>query len=579
MNKRVKQQHSETVPKLHWTYVLPVCLAATFVVEVISGTYLWLHYSPSAYTAWESVWHIENQISGGQFCRNLHHFSTDLTIFLIGAWLLQLAVLSWKTAPRKVPLWVSLACVVLLLALARTGEVLPWDQKAYSGAHVVANIVGSIPILGENLKLVIMGGAEPGHFTLTRFTVLHCFLLPLLLLTATSLLFLVKSKTTVTQSIRRQLPAITITTAGTVLCLGMYSLMNDTSLGSPADQTGTSPIARPAWYFLPLFELLRHVPVAIGAYLIPTATLILLGMLPWIGKNKLGRAFGSIFAIGVLGSACWLGLSAYAKDMQDIRYQSAKVMEKKRVERLNELICRNGIPPAGAAEMAERDPLLRGPRLFAEHCSGCHNHAYIPAGLTTAKTSAPDLTQFANREWVSAILDLELFQSAAFFGNTKFKDGKMARKVLPKISDAPHEDLQAIVAALSAEAALPYQREIDRRDEKLIQHGKNLLTAEYGCTDCHQYYDITDIDEATALDLTGYGTSEWLQAFISNPKSARFYGNKNDSMPTFHQGSLTTEEIELLSAWLRREWSGASGFSSNADATKTFSQTSMIHMP
>ena len=61
--------------------------------------------------------------------------------------------------------------------------------------------------------------------------------------------------------------------------------------------------------------------------------------------------------------------------------------------------------------------------------------------------------------------------------------------------------------------------------------------------------------ENTAPDLTGYGSKDWLVAFIGNPGHERFYGSRNDRMPAFgEEKQLTPQEISLVADWLRGEW-------------------------
>ena len=120
----------------------------------------------------------------------------------------------------------------------------------------------------------------------------------------------------------------------------------------------------------------------------------------------------------------------------------------------------------------------------------------------------------------------------------------------PDISIA---DLKKAIAALSAEAKLKSQAGPDKLDTELIKQGRALITGDFACTDCHSF-GKKDPD-ATAPDLTGYGSKAWLVRFIGNPAHADFYGKRNDRMPAFGaDGRLTAEEIGLLVDWLRGEW-------------------------
>jgi ubiquinol-cytochrome c reductase cytochrome b subunit len=136
------------------------------------------------------------------------------------------------------------------------------------------------------------------------------------------------------------------------------------------------------------------------------------------------------------------------------------------------------------------------------------------------------------------------------------KDGKMVKFVKEDIStfdDELKKVLQNAIVALSAEARLTSQETIDQRDEEVIQTGSEALVGlELGCIDCHTFHDE---GEESAPDLTGYGSREWLMAFISNPEHERFYGDRNDRMPAFgEEKSLTAQEIGLVADWLRGEW-------------------------
>ena len=107
--------------------------------------------------------------------------------------------------------------------------------------------------------------------------------------------------------------------------------------------------------------------------------------------------------------------------------------------------------------------------------------------------------------------------------------------------------------AVSAEAQLPGQAKADINDAAFIEEGRQLIRSEkMRCTECHQFRK-TD-EDATAPDLTGWGSREWITGIIKNPAHARFYGKRNDRMPAFgEEGSLDDHQIELLVKWLRND--------------------------
>ena len=108
-----------------------------------------------------------------------------------------------------------------------------------------------------------------------------------------------------------------------------------------------------------------------------------------------------------------------------------------------------------------------------------------------------------------------------------------------------------MLIALSAEAQLKSQRAMDKRDTALIAAGTAMLRDPKGCAECHSFHDAGK----GSPDLTGYGSREWLHAFISDPAHARFFGENNDRMPSYiPEKSLSEKEIGLVADWLRGEW-------------------------
>jgi ubiquinol-cytochrome c reductase cytochrome b subunit len=162
-----------------------------------------------------------------------------------------------------------------------------------------------------------------------------------------------------------------------------------------------------------------------------------------------------------------------------------------------------------------------------------------------------------------------LVTGAPYFGNTKHDGGDMAGFVRDSLGELDAEGkarLEKVIAAVSAEAALPKQKELDAAAEKdgtLAAGRKAIAEFEWSggkCVDCHKFRDTGEL--GMAPELTGYGSRQWLIDFISNPMHERFYGDdRNDRMPAFAADAakpannlLTRRELELLADWLRGEW-------------------------
>jgi mono/diheme cytochrome c family protein len=214
------------------------------------------------------------------------------------------------------------------------------------------------------------------------------------------------------------------------------------------------------------------------------------------------------------------------------------------------------IPKQGAVHLLRNDPLTRGPRLFAQHCDSCHNSKSGASNDGQVSGTAPAITDFASRRWIRGILDPEAI--VPFFGNTAHKSGRMATWVKQNADKLKGDDVDAMSAALSAQAQLQRQSEADKKDADLIRRGIGLI--EQHCTrGCHKFGEHGQL--GLAPDLTGYGSYEWMMGLVSDPTHERFYRQENDRMPSFakdlehpERNSLSVREISLIVDWLRGDY-------------------------
>jgi ubiquinol-cytochrome c reductase cytochrome b subunit len=564
----------ENVPGgARWRYVWGSTLAFCFVIQVITGTFLWLAYSPSSQTAWESVYFIQYEMAGGWFLRGLHHYTAHAMTVLLVVHLMQVVIDGAYKAPREFNFWSGIILLQLVLALSLTGYLLPWDQKGFWATRVATNIAAITPFIGPSLQQLIVGGSEYGHHTLTRFFALHAGIIP-----GAIIAFIVGHiyffrKHGLTPKLPRRRPDAAFwpdqVLRDAVACLAVLAVVlflvfryQGAPLGAPADPSEQFSAARPEWYFLFLFELLKYFPGGTevwGAIVIPGILLLILAVMPFIGNWKLGHRFNVAYLWAMLGGAGLLTVLAIKADRDDPNYGLAVVSAERDAARVIELArSPEGIPVSGAVTLLRNDPLTQGPKIFARNCASCHRYDGHDGlgGQPKDEISAADLKGFASREWLKGLLDPEKVASLHYFGGTAFSDGKMVNYVKEDIASFGAEDkalLQQAIVALSAEAQLKSQRDLDEADAAVIKLGTEALTGDrLGCMECHTFHDS---GEDNAPDLTGYGSREWLIAFITNPEHERFYGEDNDRMPAFGvEKSLTPQEIGLVADWIRGEW-------------------------
>jgi ubiquinol-cytochrome c reductase cytochrome b subunit len=283
--------------------------------------------------------------------------------------------------------------------------------------------------------------------------------------------------------------------------------------------------------------------------------------MPFVGNWRLGHRFNVGFLWVMLAGVGLLTFQAAKADRNNPNYLVAIRSAERDAERVIELAqSPAGIPPTGAVTLLRDDPLTQGPKLFAKNCASCHRYDGHDGlgGQPKDKISASDLKGYASREWLTGLLDPQKVDSAHYFGGTKFKNSKMVKFVKEEIgswNDDRKKQLGKAVAALSAEAHLKGQHNLDQRDAALIEEGGKLLGGDtLGCIDCHKFHEAGD-DDSSGPDLSSYGSRDWLVAFVSNPKHDRFYRSRNDRMPAFgEEKMLTNQEIGLVVDWLRGEW-------------------------
>jgi ubiquinol-cytochrome c reductase cytochrome b subunit len=365
-------------------------------------------------------------------------------------------------------------------------------------------------------------------------------------------------------------------------------------LGAPADAAHEYSAARPEWYFLFLFQFLKlfagqgATGELLGAIVVPGAIMLVLALMPLVGRWQVGHVFNVSFLVILLAGIGVLTMRALYDDHlaryvakpaegaseaaikrfeASQAYLNAVEQAKKEAQRAVELAeVPEGIPPAGMLAVLLSDPKIQGPHLFDHYCANCHTHA--DATETPQKQSASDLTHFTRRDWFVGLLDPDIIAGPRYFGATKHKDEpggmvEFVRDTFKRTDDeaerkARAQKVQQIAAALSAEAKLPSQKENDKRDAKRIETGRKQIMA-VGCTDCHKFHDQGDL--GMAPDLTDYGSYEWLAGMIANPEHERFYKGNNDRMPAFAEHAdkpemniLSPANLDLLVRWLRSDW-------------------------
>jgi ubiquinol-cytochrome c reductase cytochrome b subunit len=330
-----------------WRYVWGSTLVFAFVAQTITGIFLWMCYSPSTQTAWESVFYIQYQMQGGWLLRGLHHFMAQAMVVLMALHLMQVVIDGAYRAPREVNFWLGLILMQIVLALSLTGYLLPWDQKGYWATRVATNLLSVVPVVGNSLQQLVVGGSDYGHHTLTRFFALHAGVLPGLLVGFLALHIALFRRHGICY---KQPPRASDCTfwpdqvlKDAVACLAVLAVVLvlvvhpiDTylarstgsvevshlgaELGAPADPSNQYSAARPEWYFLFLFQFLKlfegwgEQGELLGAVVIPGLVMLALFLMPLVGRWRLGHRFNIAMLVVLLAAVALLTGAAVNED-------------------------------------------------------------------------------------------------------------------------------------------------------------------------------------------------------------------------------------------------------------------------
>jgi ubiquinol-cytochrome c reductase cytochrome b subunit len=548
-----------------WAYVLGSALTLSFVTQAVTGILLMTAYQPSATTAWSSVMYISTQMSWGWLVRGLHHYGAQAMVILLAMHLGQTAIYGAYKKPREMNWLLGLGLMGLTLGFALTGYLLPWDQKGYWATKVATNIAGTIPAVGPFTQRMLVGGSEYGHLTLTRFYTLHVGVLPaalVLLLAAHVALFRKHGVTPSEQADVKHVERFYPRQLGKDLFVGLVILVaifvltlrsHGAHLDAPADPASDYP-ARPEWYFVSLFEALKHVPgrlewlVAAGLPVVAGGYLV---ALPFLDKKPSRALRGRLLLlaplVAMLLGAVVLTVMSFQSDARDESFLKARQLAETRAARALEL-ARAGVPPAGPLAMMASDPETRGPELFDRHCAACHRLGK-EHGPADGKDSAPDLAGFGSEAWVLAVIDDP--DAPRLFGKTPFKG------MMPSFTRAPKDpaeaeyftkmkdaDQKAVAAFLTAQA---------RGESGAGSPGEKIVKR--ACTTCHRLDGKTDDEESLAPELRGWASPAWIRAQIENPGSGKTYPKGaldkklEGHMPAFGE-QLSAQEMDLLTRWL-----------------------------
>jgi quinol-cytochrome oxidoreductase complex cytochrome b subunit len=171
----------ERAIRFSYTFYLGMITFSLFVVLVVTGVLLMLYYQPAIPNAYQNMKDLQYVVSNGMFLRNMHRWAAHLMVITVFLHMLRVFYNGAYRRPREFNWVIGVFLLLLTLLLSYTGYLLPYDQLSYWAVTVGANIVKYVPVVGKRIRFLLLGGNDIGEYTLVRFYVLHCVILPLLM--------------------------------------------------------------------------------------------------------------------------------------------------------------------------------------------------------------------------------------------------------------------------------------------------------------------------------------------------------------------------------------------------------------
>jgi len=295
------------------TWYLGALTLGTFAIQIVTGLLLMLYYHPSIPQGYADMKDLQFVVSSGVFLRNLHRWSAHAMVFLVFAHMAKVFYRRAFRTPKELNWVVGVCLLMLTLLLSYTGYLLPWDQLSYWGTTVGANIMSAIPVVGDKLRFILLGGHTVNANALLRFYVLHTMILPLAVILLITVHLWRLHKDGGMYELQEENQAEAIAPAGfeqektisyrellfreiiaielLAALLGMIALRWNAPLEQLADPLHTPNPAKAPWYFTGLQELLHYFPPLVAGILFPTLLLIALIVVPFFGVAGKEKSF------------------------------------------------------------------------------------------------------------------------------------------------------------------------------------------------------------------------------------------------------------------------------------------------
>jgi len=286
-----------------------ICL----VIQIITGIFLAMHYTPHIDYAFLSVEHIMTDVNNGWLIRYTHANGASMFFIVVYCHIFRGLYYGSYIYPRGM-LWASgVVIFLLMMATAFMGYVLPWGQMSFWGATVITNLFSAIPFVGQSIVEWLWGGFSVSNATLNRFFSLH-YLMPFVIagVVLLHLTLLHKDGSNNPLGINTSVDYVSFypyyyvkdlfaffvfASVFTFFVFFYPNVLGHPDNYIPANPLVTPPHIVPEWYFLPFYAILRSIPDKLGGVVAMISAILVLLLLPVINTSEIRSSkFRPLFA-------------------------------------------------------------------------------------------------------------------------------------------------------------------------------------------------------------------------------------------------------------------------------------------
>ena len=288
---------------IHYAWNFGFLSAMCLVIQIITGIFLAMDYTPHVDLAFASLEHIMRDVNYGWLLRYIHANGASMFFIVVYVHMFRGLYFGSYTKPRHLVWVVGVIILLLMILTAFIGYVLPWGQMSLWGATVITNLVSAVPLVGDSLVTWLWGGFSVDNATLNRFFSFH-YLFPFII-AALSLIHLallhqdgsgnplgidssVDKIPMYPYFIIKDLFGIIIF----IIFFASFVYFYPNALGHPDNYIEANPMVTPAhivpeWYFLPFYAILRSIPHKLGGVIAMISAIVILALLPWIHSTEI----------------------------------------------------------------------------------------------------------------------------------------------------------------------------------------------------------------------------------------------------------------------------------------------------